>query len=136
MNKQVKFDNFYMKLAIDVASFSYCKRKQVGCVWTKDDVIVVGYNGTISGMENCCEGEDGETLAEVLHAESNALSKIMTSPLVATGGTMYSTFSPCLNCAKLMIQAKISRFVYKDTHSDQSGMLLMQKVGIIVEKIM
>lgn len=135
MNKQERFDRFYMKLAQDVASFSYCKRKQVGAVFVKDDVIVIGYNGTISGFENNCEDEYGETLPEVLHAESNALSKVMTSPLVSSSGTIFCTLSPCVACAKQMIQAKISRFVYVKDHSDQTGLDLMRKVGIIINKL-
>lgn len=130
-----KFDKFYMELAIKVANFSYCKRKQVGAVFVKDEVICIGYNGTISGKENNCEDCNGETLPEVLHAESNMLSKIMNTTISSTGGTVYCTFSACLNCSKLLIQAKIKRFVYLDTHSDNYGLELMKKAGIIVEKI-
>jgi len=135
MTKNERFDRFYMKLAVDAASFSYCKRKQVGAVLVKDDVIVIGYNGTISGFENNCEDENGETYPEVLHAESNALSKIMTSSLVSSNGTMFCTLSPCITCAKQMIQAKISRFVYIRDHSDQTGLNLMRKAGIIIDKL-
>ena len=130
-----KFDKFYMELAISVANFSYCKRKKVGAVFVKDDILCVGYNGTISGMENNCEDSNGETLPEVLHAESNMLSKIMNTTISSTNGTVYCTFSACLSCSKLLIQAKIKRFVYLDTHSDQSGLELMKKSGIIVEKM-
>lgn len=134
LEKKKRFDSFYMKMALETAAFSYCKRKQVGSVFVKDDVILIGYNGTIAGEDNICEDEKGETKPEVLHSESNVLSKIMTSPINATGGTIYCTLSPCVNCAKLIIQAKIGRFVYLTDHSDQTGINLMIKAGIEVEK--
>lgn len=130
-----KFDKFYMELAMRVANFSYCKRKQVGAVFVKDDVICIGYNGTISGRENNCEDSQGETLPDVLHAESNMLSKIMNTTITSTGGTVYCTFSACVSCSKMLIQAKIKRFVYMDTHSDQYGLELMRGAGIIVERM-
>lgn len=135
MDKNKRFDKFYMEFAISAANFSYCVRKRVGAVLVKDDVIVMGYNGTMPGLENSCEGEDGETLWHVLHAESNALGKVMTSTINSAGATMYCTFSPCIHCAKQMIQAKISRFVYLDDHSDQRGLEMMRHMGIQVEKI-
>ena len=135
MTKSERFDKFYMEMAINVSNFSYCKRKQVGCVIVKDDIIVVGYNGTAQNMPNCCEDEDGETLWDVLHAESNALSKIMCSALNSVGSTVYCTFSPCINCSKLLIQAKIDRLVYLTDHSDQRGLDMMRQLGIKVEKI-
>lgn len=133
--KQKRFDDFYMRFALSVADFSYCKRKQVGAVFVKDDVIIMGYNGTIKGFPNVCEGEDGETLPEVLHAESNVFAKIMRAPISSVGGTLYCTLSPCMNCAKQIIQAGITRFVYLNSHSDQSGLELMAKAGITIEKI-
>ena len=135
MNKIEKFDKLYMDMAINVAKFSYCKRKQVGCVIVKDDIIVIGYNGTVSGKVNNCEDNDGETLWDVLHAESNALSKIMTSSLNSKDATVYCTFSACIHCSKLLVQAKIKRFVYLTDHSDQRGLDLMRESGIIVEKL-
>lgn len=133
MTKQERFDRFYLEMALNTANFSYCIRKKVGCVIVKDDVIVLGYNGTPSGMPNVCEGPDGETEWYVFHAESNALSKVMTSSISSKGATMYNTFSPCINCAKLIIQAKIARYVYIDTHSDTRGLDLMRQCGVIVE---
>lgn len=130
--KQKRFDDFYMKFAKDVANFSYCKRKQVGAVFVKDDIVLIGYNGTISGFNNDCEDEDGETRPDVLHAESNVFAKIMRSPVTSTGGTMYCTLSPCIHCAKQIIQGGISRFLYIRAHSDQSGVELMKKAGVEV----
>ncbi len=133
--KQRRFDNFYMRMAVDTGRFSYCNRKKVGCVFVKDDIIFIGYNGTISGFPNECEDENGETRLDVLHAESNVFAKIMNSPVSSGGGTMYTTLSPCINCAKQIIQAKIKRFLYLKAHSDQSGVILMKNSGIIVEHI-
>ena len=124
-----------MKLAVNAANFSYCVRKKVGAVLVCGDAMVIGYNGTPPGFPNVCEDCDGETMPEVMHAESNALAKVMTSPLNAGGGIMYCTLSPCMNCAKLLVQARITRFVYIRDHSDQSGLILMRKCGIIVEQM-
>lgn len=131
---QNRLDSFYMRLAVDVSDFSYCKRKKVGSVFVKEDVILIGYNGTVSGAPNNCEDENGETLREVLHSESNVLAKVMNSPLTSTGGTIYCTLSPCVNCAKMMVQARIKRFVYIYDHSDPEGLNLMIRSGIVVEK--
>lgn len=124
-----------MKFAIEASLFSYCNRKKVGALLVKDDIMLIGYNGTVPGEENNCEDENGDTLPEVLHAESNALSKVMTSTLNSVGATMYCTLSPCIACAKQMIQARISRFVYIRDHSDQRGLEMMRKFGIIIEKM-
>lgn len=124
-----------MDFAVNAAKFSYCKRKQVGAVLVKDDIIVIGYNGSIPGFPNECEDEDGETMWHIQHAEANALGKIMNSTLVSTGATMYCTLSPCVHCAGEMVRAKIKRFVYVKDHSDQRGLDLMRKVGIEVEKL-
>jgi dCMP deaminase len=135
LTKGERFDHFYMQMAQNVAAFSYCTRKKVGAVFVKDDVILIGYNGTISGFPNQCEGSDGETLPETLHAESNVFAKIMRAPISSVGGTMYCTLSPCINCAKQIVQAGISRFIYLKDHSDPSGLELMEKAGIFITKL-
>jgi dCMP deaminase len=104
-------------------------------VFVKDDIILIGYNGTISGFDNDCEDENGETRPEVINAEANVCNKIKQAPISAVGGTVYCTLSPCINCAKELIGGKIARFVYLNNHSDQTGIQLMVKAGINVQKI-
>ena len=118
-----KFDHSYLQMASVWAQNSYCKRRQVGALLVKDRMIISdGYNGTPSGFENVCEDENGVTKPYVLHAEANAITKVAKSGNSSKGATLYVTASPCLECAKLIIQAGIKRVVYKDDHSLYSSL--------------
>lgn len=131
-----KFDNSYIQMAAVWAKNSYCKRRQVGALLVKDRMIISdGYNGTPSGFENICEDENGITKPYVLHAEANAITKVAKSGNNSKGATLYVTASPCLECAKLIIQSGISRVVYRDEYRLTDGVDLLRKAGIEVEKI-
>ena len=131
-----KFDDKYMQMAAIWATNSYCKRRQVGALLVKDRMIISdGYNGTPSGFENICEDENGVTKPYVLHAEANAISKIAKSGNSADGATLYVTASPCMECAKLIIQSGIRRVVYRDEYRLTDGIDLLRRAGVEVEKI-
>ena len=131
-----KFDDKYMEMAAVWATNSYCKRRQVGALLVKDRMIISdGYNGTPSGFENICEDENGVTKPYVLHAEANAISKIAKSGNSALDATLYVTASPCLECAKLIIQSGIKRVVYRDEYRLTDGIDLLRRAGIEVEKL-
>ena len=131
-----KFDERYLEMAEIWAKNSYCKRRQVGALLVKDNMIISdGYNGTPSGFENCCEDESGVTKPYVLHAEANAISKIAKSGNNSQGATLYVTASPCIECSKLIIQAGIKRVVYKDEYRLTDGVDLLRRAGIEVEKV-
>ena len=131
-----KFDDKYMQMAAIWATNSYCKRRQVGALLVKDRMIISdGYNGTPSGFENVCEDENGVTKPYVLHAEANAISKIAKSGNSADGATLYVTASPCMECAKLIIQSGIRRVVYRDEYRLTDGIDLLRRAGVEVEKI-
>ena len=131
-----KFDDKYMQMASIWASNSYCKRRQVGALLVKDRMIISdGYNGTPSGFENICEDENGVTKPYVLHAEANAISKVAKSGNSADGATLYVTASPCMECAKLIIQSGIRRVVYRDEYRLTDGIDLLRRAGVEVEKI-
>ena len=131
-----KFDDKYMKMASIWATNSYCKRRQVGALLVKDRMIISdGYNGTPSGFENICEDENGVTKPYVLHAEANAISKVAKSANSADGATLYVTASPCVECAKLIIQSGIRRVVYRDEYRLTDGIDLLRMAGVEVEKI-
>ena len=131
-----KFDEKYMEMAAVWATNSYCKRRQVGALLVKDRMIISdGYNGTPSGFENICEDENGVTKPYVLHAEANAISKVAKSGNSADGATLYVTASPCVECAKLIIQSGIRRVVYRDEYRLTDGIDLLRRAGIEVEKI-
>ncbi|MET3537993.1 deoxycytidylate deaminase [Chryseobacterium limigenitum] len=131
-----KFDKAYLKMALEWAKLSYCKRKQVGALIVKDRMIISdGYNGTPSGFENCCEDDDGKTHWYVLHAEANAILKLASSTQSAKGATLYLTLSPCKECSKLILQAGISRLVYINEYSDDDGISFLRNHNIEIEQI-
>ena len=118
-----------------IAQHSHAIRAKVGAVLVKDSrVISVGYNGTPKGFDNKCEDENGTKL-EVLHAESNAITKCAKSTESSEGATLYISLSPCIECAKLIIQSGIIRVVYKEKYRDDSGILLIMKAGILIQQL-
>ncbi len=130
--KQEMLDLRYLRMARIWAENSYCKRRQVGALVVKEKMIISdGYNGTPSGFPNVCEDND-ITLPYVLHAEANAITKLARSSNNSDGSTLYVTASPCIECAKLIIQAGIKRVVYAEKYRLDDGIKLMQKAGIEV----
>ena len=123
-----------MRMASIWAENSYCERRKVGALVVKDKMIISdGYNGTPSGFENVCEDESNVTKPYVLHAEANAITKIARSNNNSEGATLYVTASPCIECAKLIIQAGIKRVVYGEKYRLTDGIDLLERAGIIVE---
>ena len=134
--KQYKLDLRYLKMAQIWAENSYCKRRQVGALVVKDQMIISdGYNGTPSGFENVCEDENNVTLPYVLHAEANAITKLARSSNNSEGSTLYITDSPCIECAKLIIQAGMKRVVYAREYRLTDGVDLLRQAGIKVDFI-
>lgn len=130
-NKQQLLDQRYMRMAFIWSENSYCKRRKVGALLVKDKMIISdGYNGTPSGFENICEDDRNVTKPYVLHAEANAITKIARSNNNSEGATLYVTSSPCIECAKLIIQAGIKRVVYADTYRLSDGVELLKKADI------
>lgn len=118
------------------AENSYCKRRQVGALIVKDKMIISdGYNGTPVGFENVCEDDNDHTKPYVLHAEANAITKVAQSNNSSNGATLYVTSSPCIECAKLIIQAGIKRVVFNEIYRLTDGIELMRRAGIICEQI-
>jgi dCMP deaminase len=135
-SKQLQFDKSYLKMAGIWAQNSYCTRRQVGALIVKDKSIISdGYNGTPSGFENVCEDEQGCTKPYVLHAEANAITKVAQSGNSSKGATLYVTASPCVECAKLIIQSGIKRVVYRDAYRLTDGIDLLKRAGIEVEQV-
>jgi len=133
-DKQKAFDKRYLRMARIWAENSYCQRRQVGALIVKNNAIISdGYNGTPSGFSNVCEDENNVTFPYVLHAEANAISKLARSNNNSEGATLYVTASPCLECAKLIIQAGIKRVVYGEPYRIEDGLELLKKAGISVE---
>ena len=131
--KQALLAQRYMRMARIWAENSYCKRRQVGALLVKNKMIISdGYNGTPSGFENNCEDSNNISMPYVLHAEANAITKVARSNNSSEGATLYVTASPCIECAKLIIQAGITRVVYGELYRIMDGVELLERAGIEV----
>lgn len=131
--KQDILDKRYLRMAQIWAENSYCERRKVGALLVKDKMIISdGYNGTPSGFENNCEDEYNKTKSYVLHAEANAITKVAKSNNSSDGSTLYVTSSPCLECAKLIIQSGIVRVVYTEKYRLDDGIKLLERAGVEV----
>ncbi|MEO9893695.1 dCMP deaminase family protein [Aurantibacter sp.] len=136
IDKQIKYDRAYLRMAKEWGKLSFCKRKQVGAIIVRDRMIISdGYNGTPTGFENHCEDEDGYTKWYVLHAEANAISKVAASTQSCEGATLYITLSPCRECSKLIHQSGIKRVVYHKAYKDDSGLKFLEKAGVQLDFI-
>ncbi|MDL2305341.1 dCMP deaminase family protein [Bacteroides sp. OttesenSCG-928-D19] len=134
--KQLEVDVRYLRMAKIWAENSYCKRRQVGALIVKDQMIISdGYNGTPAGFENVCEDENNRTKPYVLHAEANAITKVAASNNNSRNATIYVTSSPCIECSKLIIQAGINRVVFSEKYHTEEGVVLLERAGITVDFI-
>jgi dCMP deaminase len=130
-DKEIKKHVTYLKMASEWSSNSCCKRKKVGALIVKDNMIISdGYNGTPSGFPNDCEDADGDTQWYVLHAEANAITKLAKSTQNSEGSTLYLTLSPCRDCCKLIIQSGIKRVIFKEEYRDLDGLKILREAGI------
>ena len=130
-DKQELVDRRYLRMARIWAENSYCTRRKVGALLVKDRMIISdGYNGTPTGFENNCEDEEGNSKAYVLQAEAIAITEVARSSNNSDGATLYITASPCLECAKLIIQAGIKRVVYGENYRLSDGIDLLKRAGI------
>lgn len=156
-----QYDVAYMKMAIAMSELSRANRRKVGAIIVskEDQVISQGFNGTPKGFDNVCEDvicnctcceKNGEmsvencigcpfctlkTKKEVLHAETNAISKCAKYISSTNGATLYVTLSPCIDCAKMIIQSDIARVVYLDEYRETEGIDFLKECGIIVEHL-
>ena len=134
MEKEKQLDIRYLRMAKIWSENSYCNRRKVGALLVKDKMIISdGYNGTPSGFPNICEDADNRTFQYVLHAEANAITKVAKSNNSSEGSTLYVTDSPCIECAKLIIQSGIKRVVYSKLYRISDGIELMKTAGIKTE---
>lgn len=131
-----KYDSAMLQTAYTFAKQSYCKRKQVGAVLAKEGRILnIGYNGTISGMSNTCECEDGSTSEFTLHAEQNVITHCARKGIPTEGATLYITHSPCKTCAKLIAQSGIKEVVYSEFYKDPEGIHFLESCNIPTRKV-
>ena len=141
-----KFIDAYMDVAERFAQLSSAVRLQVGAIVVKDDrIISIGYNGMPSGWDNVCEEvvppnewvefEQLKTKPEVIHAESNAISKLARGTESGLGATMFVTHQPCIDCAKLIYQSGIATVYYKNEYRSTQGLDFLNKSVVQVVKV-
>jgi dCMP deaminase len=143
------FDEIYMNLAVDLAARSHCVRAQVGAVLTKDTrIISIGYNGPPSGTHNCdeewpvdgCARDSRGSCSLALHAEENAILYASRNGSKIEGGTLYTTLSPCIACARLILSAGIKVVFFKDSYAAYKGLAsdegvdFLKRFGVEVNK--
>lgn len=133
---KIRYAKAHMRVAHIYAELSHCKRKQVGCVIVKDDrIISIGFNGTPSGWDNCCETNENVTKKETLHAEANALMKLARNHESGEGAVAFITCSPCIDCAKLIAQTGISEVFYAEEYRGTEGLDFLDKCNLKVTKM-
>lgn len=134
MASQRDLDIAYLRMCVEWSKLSYARRCKVGCLIVKNNQIISdGYNGTPKGFDNNCEDEVNGVLITkpiVLHAESNAISKIAKSNNSAENSTLYVTCSPCFECSKLIIQAGIKRVVHSHFYRVKTGLEILEQANI------
>ena len=124
---KAKYIRAHLEVAKIYGQLSTATRLKVGCIIVKDDrIISIGYNGMPSGGSNVCE-ENGHTKPEVLHAETNAITKLAKSTESGQDAYMFCTAAPCLDCAKLIIQSGIKEFHFEHRYKSSEGLDLIEK---------
>lgn len=129
-----KWIDAFMDTAERFAQLSSAKRLKVGAVVVQDNrIISIGYNGTPTGWTNDCEGVDGKTKGEVIHAEENAILKLARDGERGNGSSLFCTHAPCIQCAKLIYGSGIKKVYYRDTYRDTQGVDFLEKCGVEIE---
>lgn len=137
------WDHYFMEIAHVAASRSNCCRRQVAAVIVRDNrIISTGYNGTPRGIKNCNEGgcercnsatPSGQNLHECIcsHGEENAIVQAAYHGIAVKNAILYTTYSPCLLCAKMIINAGIKEVVYHKRYSiDATSRRLLLEAGV------
>lgn len=147
MSREKRMNDFYMGVALSCSEMSRAERLKVGAIVVKNDnIISFSWNGTPAGWSNVCEEEviteyeshtESEliTKPEVLHAEENALMKLAKSIESGYGAKMYVTHAPCMQCAKLIYSAGITKVYYREQYRSIKGLEFLQKCNVEVEQL-
>ena len=140
------FNEIFMNLATDLAKRSHCVKNQVGAVLTKDTrIISIGYNGPPANTHNCdqewpeegCPRDSRNSCSLALHAEENAILYAVKNGTQIQDATLYTTLSPCIACARLILSSGIKAVYYKDSYADYKGLAsdevvdFLNKFGVI-----
>lgn len=128
-----KWIDAYMDTAERFARLSSAVRLKVGAVIVQDNrIISIGYNGTPAGWDNTCEDHNNKTKPEVIHAEANAITKLARSGEPGVGAVLFCTHAPCIDCAKLIFGAGISKVFYREQYRSTDGVEFLARSGVHV----
>lgn len=121
--RRASWDEYFMRIALEVAGRSTCDRKRVGAVIVRDrNILSTGYNGSVSGLEHCDDVghmmENGHCVATI-HAEANAILQAAKNGVRIERASLYVTASPCWNCFKMLANAGIRRIGYGEFYRDR-----------------
>lgn len=131
-----KYFPFYVDVAKAASYESVAENLKVGCcIVTSDGLIATGWNGTPSGCENSCEDSQGKTLPWVVHAERNALDKLSRSGVSPMGGILFTTHSPCIECAKSIYGVGIVAVYFINEFKRSEGLDFLMDVGVEVTEV-
>lgn len=134
MSIRAGWDEYFMRIALDVASRSTCDRRHVGAVLVRDrNILSTGYNGSISGMPHCDEVghmmENGHCIATI-HAEANAIIQAAKNGVNINGASIYTTASPCWNCFKIIVNAGMKRVFFGEFYRDERIFTIAEQLGV------
>ena len=132
------WDAYFLQIAATVSGRSTCLRRSVGAVLVRDRrILATGYNGSPEGLPHCtdvgCLIIDGHCV-RTLHAEQNALLQAAAHGVSTEGSTIYVTSEPCLQCTKMLLNARVRRIVYLDAYDDPLARALRLQAGIVCER--
>jgi dCMP deaminase len=135
-------NDYFMQIAAVVARRSTCLRNQVGAVFVRDKrILSTGYNGAPAGLPHCDEvgcAREGvasgtrHELCRAVHAEQNAIIQAALHGVSIEGATLYCTHQPCILCAKMMINARIQKVVFRESYPDETALQFLEQAGIEV----
>ena len=134
MTKRADWDEYFMRIALEVASRSTCDRKHVGAVIVRDrNILSTGYNGSIAGMPHCDDVghlmENGHCVATI-HAESNAIIQAAKHGVSIDRASIYTTASPCWGCFKIIVNAGMKRICFGEFYRDERIFDVAGKLGV------
>lgn len=142
MSERPSWDDYFMKIALDVATRSTCLRRNVGAIIVKDKrILATGYNGPPAGISHCTpatclrtklnvpSGERHE-LCRGLHAEQNAIIQAASHGVMISGASIYVTHAPCSICTKMLINSGIKTIIAQEAYSDQLADEMIQEAKI------
>jgi dCMP deaminase len=138
-DERPSWDAYFMAIARAVATRSTCSRRSVGAIIVKDKrILTTGYNGAPVGLRHCDHTDGGDMLhghcARSTHAEQNAIVQASRHGVAIAGSTLYCTASACLTCAKLLVNAGITRVVYDDPYPDDLAVAMFREAKIQVDR--